>query len=225
MSGRFTSKPRIRGAKAWRSHHGGYGPRSNRDDFQEWGRIFCAFRCGRVSRQRLVCLHSGKRRRDDQLDGLCHRHVRPSDPDAAREAGGFLARIFGGALENIGGAASDSAALFRWKNRRTIYDKMKAIADRRAVQGKLTPIPMGTAIPILEHASLEDNSDLHDMWAALIMNTAENPSTARQAKTFAEILANLTPADALFLRDFTDAEKAMRAQFPPQSIGSGEKEP
>lgn len=136
--------------------------------------------------------------------------------DALREAGGFFARIFGGALEEYGAALKERAAFFRLQNTLAIADKVEAIRAQRRALGKITPIPMGTALPLLEKASLEDDSELQDMWAALIANSAEEPETARQTKTFTELLAGMTPADARFLRLLA---------FPPDPANKRSKPP
>ena len=51
--------------------------------------------------------------------------------EVVRDSGGFLARVFGGALEEYGAARRDRAALYRWKNMLKIMDEAQAIIEER----------------------------------------------------------------------------------------------
>jgi hypothetical protein len=136
--------------------------------------------------------------------------------DAARATGSFLDKIFGGALEELGATWKEKVAFYRWNNMLSIMDKVEKIRAERSSHGKATPISpiaMGTAIPLLDKASLEDDPDLQDMWATLITNTAEDPNMSREAKTYAEILAGLTPNDARVLLGL--ARPMERSATPP----------
>lgn len=64
--------------------------------------------------------------------------------------------------------------------------------DPKAVAPKLF-------LPILEHASLEDDEYLQERWAALLANAASPDGSSQVHPSFAEILKELTASDAIFL--------------------------
>jgi len=122
--------------------------------------------------------------------------------DAARESGGFVVKVFGGAFEAYGAAWKDRADFYRWMNFNSTMDKVEKITAERTAAGKRTaiyPIPMVAAIPLLENASLEDDEGLQGMWAGLIAGAAMAPEEARRSKSFATVLAAMTPLDARLL--------------------------
>jgi hypothetical protein len=61
------------------------------------------------------------------------------------------------------------------------------------------PIPMRTAVPLLEGCSREDNPSLQQMWAGLIA-TAGTSDAEAVPPLFAHMLSQLTPAAAQYLR-------------------------
>lgn len=64
-------------------------------------------------------------------------------------------------------------------------------------------IPPKLFLPLLEGASLEDDADLQERWAALIANAANPYSEARVLPIFAQILKQLSSKDALFLDELS----------------------
>jgi len=59
------------------------------------------------------------------------------------------------------------------------------------------PLPMKTAVPLLQHASLEEDEYLRGKWAAMLANAAAPSGNVRAC--FAEVLRQLTPQATLFL--------------------------
>jgi hypothetical protein len=59
------------------------------------------------------------------------------------------------------------------------------------------PVPLKIIVPLLQYASLEQDADLQERWAALLANSS-HPSYSVQP-SFPDILRQLAPADARFL--------------------------
>ena len=60
-------------------------------------------------------------------------------------------------------------------------------------------MPIKLLFPLLEGASLEENEDLHTMWAALLANAAATDDTNRVRPGFIASLRQLSPDEALIL--------------------------
>ena len=75
-----------------------------------------------------------------------------------------------------------------------------------------TPQPVADKLvfTILRGASLEDNEDLHTMWAALLANAA-NTSQSEVLPSFTDLLRQLSSGEAMFLNTVYNAHQAYLA--------------
>ena len=123
--------------------------------------------------------------------------------DASGRVGGWLDRIFGQGVE-------DTVAL-HWSDRiraqrieRAIYDwerlteLMRKVESRLKARGtsNLRLVPPKIALAIIEHATLEDNNDLHSKWANL-MTTGLDADADSIHKKYVSVLDDLTFDDAV----------------------------
>lgn len=115
--------------------------------------------------------------------------------------GTFFYRVVGKGAENLGGAFSDWAAVYRHQNALKLADKVEEIHRKRKIVGKTIPIPPRLSIPLLEKATLENDETLIDMWAGLIANAMDSTSSVQARRTFIELLNSLEPVDALVLQE------------------------
>ncbi|HDR9802428.1 TPA: DUF4393 domain-containing protein [Burkholderia cenocepacia] len=120
--------------------------------------------------------------------------------EATTRLGTFVARYIGGPLQLASGIVEDKLKYMRWENQ---VDLM-ARADRKLAQiGLPSPtrtIPPKFAVPLLQAASLEDDADIRDLWATLLVNAANADSGIDLSAAYISILRDLTPLDASILR-------------------------
>src|ERR1700682_2606509 len=92
--------------------------------------------------------------------------------DAARGAGGWLDRIFGNGVEHaIARRWSDremtkriEAAILDWERLELLMQKVeKRLRDKGITQTRLPPPKI--MLPLIEHATMEYEDDLHTLWA------------------------------------------------------------
>jgi hypothetical protein len=120
--------------------------------------------------------------------------------DAAEKLGGFLSKVIGGALIELGGTLQDWAKYFRYKNLLRIQDRVEEIHASRQLQGKTTPIPPRYAIPLIQRASEEDDPTIQELWAALIANATDPNRHLNLNKVLLDVLASIEPLDVAILR-------------------------
>src|SRR5690348_13025946 len=137
--------------------------------------------------------------------------------DASRELGGFLGKIFGPGLIELGGTFKDWASFYRYTNALQLRDKVEAIHAERRLNGRTVPIAPRIAIPLLEAASLEDDDGLQTMWAALIANGTDPESRQLASRMFVDILSKLEPLDAKVLNWLASPDRALA----PPSLDDG----
>ena len=110
--------------------------------------------------------------------------------DLARELGGFFSTVFGEGFRHLGDAFADWAAFYRYRNLVSIEEKWREVRRRRGIEAATLPLPSRLAIPILEHASREDDPSLQAMWAALLANSGDPERRLKVRKIFVEVLGS-----------------------------------
>lgn len=122
-------------------------------------------------------------------------------------------RAFGPLAKQIGDILGDYGRFTRFKNLARILGKMQKIADECGIE--INIIPPRILLPAVHFASLEDDEDFQEKWAALLTNTAVEPDGI--SPSFPDILHSLTPVEARFLDRvydelLEDAEEKKREQ-------------
>ncbi len=112
-------------------------------------------------------------------------------------AKGFLRRLAGPAVDELGFLLQDQVRFFRLKNQLKILSK----AQNMILKSGLSPgaIPLRTLIPLLEGAALENDEYLSSKWAALLANASIGKNDIATHPSFPHILSQLSPDEALFL--------------------------
>jgi hypothetical protein len=80
-----------------------------------------------------------------------------------------------------------------------LIDRYNELISARHLEGKTRPVPLKIALPVFEHASLETDDALQDLWANLLA-TAGDPNHASDIRVgFVDIIKQLEPVDAKIL--------------------------
>jgi len=119
--------------------------------------------------------------------------------DASSRLGSFLNKVLGDAFQELGQSLHDWTKYYRYKNLLAIQDKVERIHRQRAIEDKISPIPLRFAISLIESASLEDEETIQEMWSALIANSTDPTKTKSTRRVFINILSSLEPVDAKIL--------------------------
>ena len=126
--------------------------------------------------------------------------------DVTREAGGWLDRIFGRAVEDTVGrlwtdrisARRIEAAIYDWERLQLLAHNV----DRRLREAgvrETRAVPPKIAFPLLEHATMEHEEELHELWERLFAS-ALDPSQEEIKRTYVSVLAELSGKDARLLK-------------------------
>lgn len=113
---------------------------------------------------------------------------------------GALRRMFGSALTEFGEMLGDQMKVWRFKNLLRLRDKIDRIAIDRDVPPELfQALPFGDAMRTIEAASQEDDEDVQQLWAQLIVRAATQSDRPSINKLHIEILRSIGPADSALL--------------------------
>ncbi|HFQ4907508.1 TPA: Abi-alpha family protein [Vibrio vulnificus] len=121
--------------------------------------------------------------------------------EASREMGGFVSKFISAPLEQCTGILEDKLRFMRWERRVRLMAKAEELMKQQALSGPDIPIPLKNAIPFLEHASLEENDTLQDMWAQLLVNGTHSQTGISLDRSFIEILSQLSVLEASILNE------------------------
>lgn len=123
--------------------------------------------------------------------------------EVSEKLGSFFSEILGDAFKEIGVSLHDWTKYYRYKNLLKIYDKIQFIQNDRKIKGKISPLPMSLAIPMIEAASIEEDENLQEKWAMLIANASDPDHKTKIKKVFITTLSSLDSTDAVILDWFS----------------------
>lgn len=144
---------------------------------------------------------------------------------ALEPVGELLGRLTDAPASEVGGYFQDWLRTRRVRRFAKTLAKTQHMLDAAGVDPKA--VPMGVLWPLLEGASLEEDEDLADRWAALIANTANTAINAEdELPRYAGLLRELSPRDArlldaIYAASYTDGEPAwFNRELDATAIGS-----
>lgn len=125
--------------------------------------------------------------------------------EAGQGAGGWLDRIFGGGIEHAVGrrwtdrqfAKRVEAAILDWERLVLLFHKVEQRLKEAGITQTKVPPPK-IMLPLLEHATMEYEDDLHTMYANLLASALEPESEID--KKFVSVLSELSATDVRVLR-------------------------
>jgi hypothetical protein len=123
----------------------------------------------------------------------------------------------------LGPAADELAEMWRDQVRMYRYERqLKCVvkAEKMAQEAGFTPqaVPPKVLFPLLEGASLEDDENLHDMWASLLANAASPKHPARTKPEFIGVLRMMSSEEAGVLRWMADYDGLLNNTLSREQI-------
>jgi hypothetical protein len=119
--------------------------------------------------------------------------------DCAREVGGFISKFIVGPLEQGMGIFEDKLKYMRWERQIALIDKVNKKMSERGLDEPTQVVPMKITIPLLQAASMEEEDNLQELWANLLVNAADKECNVDIVHSFISILKELTWLDAQIL--------------------------
>jgi hypothetical protein len=123
--------------------------------------------------------------------------------DAATAMGGFIANYVRGPIEQGLGIFEDKLRYARWERQQRLMQRAEAFLVERGLSAPPNGVATKFVVPLLQAASLEEDDQLQDLWAHLLVNASIAPDVAMK-RAFISMLENMSELDAhvlLRLRD------------------------
>jgi hypothetical protein len=112
---------------------------------------------------------------------------------------GFIAKFIAGPLEQGIGIFHDKLTYMRWERQVRLIKRSEDFLNEVGLSNPTRPVPMKIAIPLIWAASLEEDDDLQDRWAKLLVNAGNANSGIAVKRSYISILEDLSPMDAKIL--------------------------
>ncbi|TGR83611.1 DUF4393 domain-containing protein [Mesorhizobium sp. M2D.F.Ca.ET.223.01.1.1] len=130
-----------------------------------------------------------------------------------QQMGKFIAKVIGHPLEQTGGLIGDVFGIARMELFLKYEKRVRRIMAERKLDNNTRPLPLSMAYPLLAAASLEEDDELSEMLAQLLVNAMDTDFEGYVPKSFVETLRNMSPFEALILKRMVEA--------PPESVTGG----
>lgn len=119
--------------------------------------------------------------------------------DAAREFGGFIAKFMSGPLEQAVGMVEDKLKYHRWERQLRLMQRSEEFLQASGRSCPTRTVPLSFLVPLVQAASLEEDDQLQDRWAALLVNAANASHPVEVRRSYVALLEQLTSLDVQIL--------------------------
>ena len=145
---------------------------------------------------------------------------------AAREFGGFIS----GPLSEVVGILQDHLKVVRFERHIRLRDRVAKFMSDRGLEKPTRQIPLTLGLQILDHATLEEDDDLQDRWAILLVNAVDSDNGAEIRKSFVSILREMSALDAITLEKIASHPEAtgegiLTYQLPETAVSTLTRSP
>jgi hypothetical protein len=121
---------------------------------------------------------------------------------AASDFAGFIARLFDNSVvANSFGLLADRLQFYRWERAELLFKKTQEKLHQRGIK-ELRTVPPKILLPLIENATLEEDDDLHTLWANLLV-TALTPQKQEVHALYINILRQLSGSQAKLLSELS----------------------
>lgn len=130
---------------------------------------------------------------------------------AAREVGGFISPVFRAVI----GMAADKLEVTRFERQVRLSERVTEFLRERGLSGPTREVVPSFLVPLVEHACLEQDDELQDIWARMLTNAADANSKFEMRTAYVRILADMTAFDVKVLAKVAESKMAYPANRLP----------
>lgn len=112
--------------------------------------------------------------------------------------GRFIAGVIGPVMNETSGLLADAIRYRRMTNAINYQVRIEALIEQRGVTS-IRPLPLATAYPLLDAASLEEDATLAEMFANLFVSYVDADREGYLPKLFTETISKLSPYEVRIL--------------------------
>ncbi len=134
--------------------------------------------------------------------------------DAVSSLGRFFEKVMGELVIDAAGLLADRLKFYRLERAELLAERTQARIEERKI-AKFRSVPPKIALPIIERATIEDNDELHNLWAGLLA-TAMDANAPLVRNKYVALLGQLDIEDVRLIRElgahYSSDEKGMSVE-------------
>jgi hypothetical protein len=113
----------------------------------------------------------------------------------AIQAGRELSHFISGPVGQVVGMLEDHLKVVRFERQVQLRDRVRNILIEKGMDGPTRRITLNIGLPLLENATLEEDDDLQEVWARLLVNGGDANSGIELRRAFISVLAEMSALD------------------------------
>ncbi len=131
------------------------------------------------------------------------------------KASKFLEKILIPPFKELDLLSRDQVKYWRWRNQIRILRKTEQyLKEKKIKPGK---VPLKTLVPLLEYASLEEESYMQQRWIGLLVRAIDPSYALDLTPTYGETLRQLLPIEAMLVDELVDCFEEIKPNEWPFS--------
>lgn len=130
--------------------------------------------------------------------------IRKYEP-SIRQLGQFFGRIVGRPMEQIGGLAGDVFAITRIELATQYMKRVKRIMSEQGMKDPSRKVAISIVYPLFDAASLEEEDDIQEIFAQLLVNALNVDSGVSILKSFVSVVKSMSSLEMQILTKLVDA--------------------
>jgi len=134
--------------------------------------------------------------------------------DTALELGGKFGSIFKGPLNTATSMIENELKFIAAKRALRLSDKWDALMHARGLDAPTRPLPLNFLLPLLTTAVLEEDDELQETWARLLVNAGDAATEMELRTAYVEILKGMSAFDVRNLAAMAMASLAIPSGKP-----------
>ena len=124
------------------------------------------------------------------------------------EATKSLGRVFKGPVSEAVGILEDRIRFARWERQLALFDKARRVMAVRGLTAPTRELPLNFVVPLLTAAALEEDDELQETWARLLVNAGDAATDMELRTAYVEILRGMSSFDIRNLSMLAEATVA-----------------
>ena len=134
----------------------------------------------------------------------------------AIEAGRDLGRFISGPAGEVLGMLCDHLKVIRFERQIRVNKRVRRFLADQGMDAPTRTISLKVGLPLLDNATLEEDDELQDVWARLLVNGGDASSGVEIRRAFVSVLAEMTSLD---VRNLAAIDQVSPADFSGASLG------
>ncbi len=149
---------------------------------------------------------------------------------AVKGMGQFIGRFIEGPLEQASGIVTDHLRYVRGERALRLQKRAQELFVELGMDGPTRSVPLKVMIPLLSEATIEEDDDLQDMWARLLVNAGDADHDVEVRRAFVSILRDFGSLEARIMQGIYAypqeklLKECVRTRYLPETIVLGRDE-